>query len=432
MSHKSRRPPPIECPLASLGHNSPSSDHQPSYHHPLSSSPLNPTVYQRTSPLLNINSDGIIQYTGAHETDESNKSTDEASTSDNQQTSQQSNDIDRTNTSSCNNSEYVNCSNGNYRLQMPCYANAIDSYRIDGDGIAGAASSLSNGSLKLRDRNDTKNRVNAIDYAIDGNSSLDECYTHNHKSQRTDSIIGHTEQYFLENKMRAFFIQDNGRSNGSSGSEYKSKKFLKSDRYYLENNLNNRIETMSPNYLRRPSSPSETSESDRYLIERTSRESPAPPVVARSTYNFLANHHRTPSTSSSTYADALSAHVGRFSPSYDQGYATLVSPSPSTTNSTGMNVRNRNRPESVFSKLSDDLCIRILSWVDSCDLSNVSKVCKRFDSLVWRPKLWKIITLKGKLKVNEFFHIFVHSMAVSKINSSFSKWFVFHRRIYKW
>lgn len=403
MSHKSRRPPPIECPLASLGHNSPSSDHQPSYHHPLSSSPLNPTVYQRTSPLLNINADGIIQYTGAHETDESNKSTDEASTSDNQQQSPQSNDIDRTNSSGCNNSEYVNCSNGNYRLQMPCYANAGDTYRVDGDGIAGAASSRSNGSLKLRERNEAKNRVNAIDYAIDGNSSLDECYTHNHhrSSSRTDPTIGHTEQYFLENKMRAFFIQESGRSNGSSssvGGGGGSKKFshVKSDRYYLENNLNNRIETMSPNYLRRPSSPSETSESDRYLMERTSRESPAPPVLARSGYNFLANHHRTPSTSSSTFADGLTAHVGRFSPSYDQGYATLVSPSPSATNSTGMNVRNRNRPESVFSKLSDDLCIRILSWVDSCDLSQVSKVCKRFDALVWRPQLWKIITLKGE------------------------------------
>lgn len=406
MSHKSRRPPPIECPLASLGHNSPSSDHQPSYHHPLSSSPLNPTVYQRTSPLLNINSDGIIQYTGgAHETDESNKSTDEASTSDNQQLSQQSNDIDRTNGSGCKNSEYVNCSNGNYRLQMPCYATAVDSsYRVDGDGLAGAASSRCIGSMKLRERNDAKGRVHAIDYAIDGNSSLDECYTHNHESSRTDTIIRHTEQYFLENKMRSFFIQENGRSNGrtvrngNNGGECKSKKFpyVKSDRYYLENNLNNRIETLSPNYLRRPSSPSETSESDRYLIERTSRESPAPPVLARSGYNYLANHHRTPSTGSSTFADGLTAQVGRFSPSYDQGYATLVSPSPSTTNSTGMNVRNRNRPESVFNKLSDDLCIRILSWVDTCDLANVSKVCKRFDALVWRPQLWKIITLKGE------------------------------------
>lgn len=122
--------------------------------------------------------------------------------------------------------------------------------------------------------------------------------------------------------MRAFFIQGNGRSNernnGCTATEYKSKKFPKSDRYYLENNLNNRIETMSPNnYLRRPSSPSETSESDRYLIERTSRESPAPPVLARSGYNFLANHHRTPSTRSSTFADVLTAHVERFSPSYD-------------------------------------------------------------------------------------------------------------------
>lgn len=367
MSHKSRRPPPIECPLASLGHNSPSS------HHPLSSSPLNPSVYQRTtSPLLNINSDGIIQYSGgAHETDDSNKSTDEASTSDNQmQSSQSTTDIDRTMT-------------GIGRTSWRSPEIPADALRL-----TGMASDFG-----------IECKVRGIDYSLDGNSSLDECYTtphtHHHQSSRN-------EQLFIENKMRSFFIQENGRTNGGGGGgggvHYKSKKYphVKSNRYCLENNLNNRIETLSPNYLRRPSSPSETSESDRYLIERTSRESPAPPVLARSTYNFLANHHRTPSTSSSTFADGLTAHIGRFSPSYDQGYATLMSPSPSSTNSTGINMRNRNRSESVFDKLTDDLCIRILSWVDSCDLSSVSKVCKRFDSLVWRPQLWKIITLKGE------------------------------------
>lgn len=51
MSHTSRRG--IECPLASLGRNTPSLDTQ-NYHHPLSSSPLNPQNYQmsRKSPIL--------------------------------------------------------------------------------------------------------------------------------------------------------------------------------------------------------------------------------------------------------------------------------------------------------------------------------------------------------------------------------------------
>lgn len=51
MSHTSMRG--IECPLAQLGRNTPSLDTQ-TYHHPLSSSPLNPQVYQmsRKSPIL--------------------------------------------------------------------------------------------------------------------------------------------------------------------------------------------------------------------------------------------------------------------------------------------------------------------------------------------------------------------------------------------
>lgn len=51
MSHSSRRG--IECPLATLGRNTPSLDTQ-TYHHPLSSSPLNPQVYQmsRKSPIF--------------------------------------------------------------------------------------------------------------------------------------------------------------------------------------------------------------------------------------------------------------------------------------------------------------------------------------------------------------------------------------------
>lgn len=52
----------IECPLASLGHNTPSLDQ--SYHHPLSTSPLNPEAYQmlrksQESPILSLDADKI-------------------------------------------------------------------------------------------------------------------------------------------------------------------------------------------------------------------------------------------------------------------------------------------------------------------------------------------------------------------------------------
>lgn len=72
MSHQTARraqaPTSLECPLASLGRNSSAvidsltGHHQPPYHHPLSSSPLDPQVYQmsRKSPDLSIDADDII------------------------------------------------------------------------------------------------------------------------------------------------------------------------------------------------------------------------------------------------------------------------------------------------------------------------------------------------------------------------------------
>lgn len=198
----------------------------------------------------------------------------------------------------------------------------------------------------------------------------------------------HSEQYFLENKMRKFYIHDDETdfAKAARGGE----------RYYLEDNLDERIDNASPSFLRRPSSPSETSESDRYLIGRISRESPAPPLNgnARRAYNFLVNHHRT--HPGSLLMEGLS-RLGRTSPNLDQGYHTLASPSPSAGNSHPLaNVRNRTRHETPFNKLSDDVIIKIFSYVDSCDLCNISKVCKRFEALVWRPFLWKSIKLKGK------------------------------------
>lgn len=69
MSHQTARrsqaPTSLECPLASLGRNTAAvmdtlnGLHQPTFHHPLSSSPLDPQVYQmsRKSPDLSIDTD---------------------------------------------------------------------------------------------------------------------------------------------------------------------------------------------------------------------------------------------------------------------------------------------------------------------------------------------------------------------------------------
>lgn len=74
MSHQTARrataPTSLECPLASLGRTSNAvmdslnGLHQPTFHHPLSSSPLDPQVYQmsRKSPNLSIDTDTDIIY----------------------------------------------------------------------------------------------------------------------------------------------------------------------------------------------------------------------------------------------------------------------------------------------------------------------------------------------------------------------------------
>lgn len=116
----------------------------------------------------------------------------------------------------------------------------------------------------------------------------------------------------------------------------------------------------------------------------------------------------------------------------DQGYHTLVSPSPSgqqqssipatwntaapsnstsTANSTngstqinvvgssdmlnGSNGTSLFRSGPLFDRLPDELMVKIFDWLDSCELCNIARVCKRFESVIWNPTLWKIIKIKG-------------------------------------
>ncbi|KAL1493344.1 hypothetical protein ABEB36_011416 [Hypothenemus hampei] len=92
------------------------------------------------------------------------------------------------------------------------------------------------------------------------------------------------------------------------------------------------------------------------------------------------------------------AKIGKSSPSLDQGYATLVTPAASS-NASIWNDRyiykgKRLHPKNnSFDKLSDELVLRIFSFLTSIDLSICAQVCRRFDTLVWTPCLWRVITL---------------------------------------
>lgn len=53
------------------------------------------------------------------------------------------------------------------------------------------------------------------------------------------------------------------------------------------------------------------------------------------------------------------------------------------------------KPGQGFNRLSNDLVIRIFEWLSSSDLCNLAQVCKRFETVVWNPILWRHIIIKG-------------------------------------
>ncbi|BFF89713.1 F-box/LRR-repeat protein 7 [Drosophila madeirensis] len=246
-------------------------------------------------------------------------------------------------------------------------------------------------------------------------------------------------QYLLDKKMESLYLGNALRALplGAEASQYQN------ERYYLEDYSSGSGNERLPERLHHPrtSSPSETSGSDRYLLNR-STNSPA--------NAFQLDHHHTKVQSLS---DGL-CNLGRFSPSLDQGYATLVSPSPtghhssgagnvttSTTTSGGGGIMASSTPTTTprrgassgagaggggvgggnggsapgtaigpppwnrkgpfrcgpyFDRLPDEAVVRVFSWLDSCELCSVARVCRRFEQVAWRPVLWKCITLRGE------------------------------------
>lgn len=54
-----------------------------------------------------------------------------------------------------------------------------------------------------------------------------------------------------------------------------------------------------------------------------------------------------------------------------------------------------NYKSSVFERLSDDLVLRIFSFLVSSQLALCGRVCRRWHVLAWEPQLWSTITLSG-------------------------------------
>lgn len=105
--------------------------------------------------------------------------------------------------------------------------------------------------------------------------------------------------------------------------------------------------------------------------------------------------------------------LGRSSPSLDQGYHTLVSPSPGPstpgpwtdynplspmlTSSKGKKLySSKSSSFSLIDRLPDEAIVKIFSWLDSSELCICARVCKRWETLAWEPQLWRTIKLSGE------------------------------------
>lgn len=367
----------VECPLASLGHNTPSLDQ--SYHHPLSTSPLDPQAYQmlrksQESPILSLNAKAICSPAGTKRT---------------------ATDLNT----------------------FPPQRNTSTPY--DSSAL------LSRRDLQ-RLRNQTYTPVDAVSQIVQpiplqrGRSA----FTLNEPTVPPD--MNNVEQYFSSDKMASLIIDsamrngkirpkpssnnnNSGNSNHNSASETDRVDYLDHDTsdgcYNYYNVSSAQLNGYSPKLRRRPSSP-DTSGSDRYFLDRL-RGSPA--FVSRNAKLTsikspadISRFQSSGQTTLQTYLDSPRLGSGRFSPSLDQGYHTLNTPSPPSGQQLTLwnnnNVIKKVTPKrgEGFNRLPNHLVIKIFEFLDSSDRCNLTQVCKRFETLVWNPILWKNITIKGK------------------------------------
>lgn len=243
MNHQIRRgPPPVECPLASLGRNTPALDTQ-SYHHPLSSSPLNPQVYQmsRKSPNLSIDeTDDIIYNSTASTRHKINENDRHNETSEIYHLSRSSSSsIDQSSYEIHQDSENIN---NNTVINNSKTTQQINSY----------ISPTTSGITPIRQLSTTRNYIpidsllkyqehstNSPSYLFENIQNSNDDKSNNGRERNYDTtdimIVNHHDQYFLEKKMDSLYIQGavRGLPLGSEANHYKN------DQYYLEENLNN-------------------------------------------------------------------------------------------------------------------------------------------------------------------------------------------------
>ncbi|KAK9889287.1 hypothetical protein WA026_004567 [Henosepilachna vigintioctopunctata] len=94
--------------------------------------------------------------------------------------------------------------------------------------------------------------------------------------------------------------------------------------------------------------------------------------------------------------------LGKNSPSLDQGYHTLISPSSGSINNPGWSDKCSHKGKTCkmknnsFDQLTDDIILKIFSFLNSRDMCSCARVCRRFNHIVWMPYLWRNIRINGE------------------------------------
>lgn len=355
MSHTSHRGVSSgECPLASLGRDSSSMETAKIFHHPLSSSPLDPQVYQmsRQSPILDLkpttNNRSTVSVTQQPQHISPIKPLTLPPPPPTLRSSGSSNHGPTTKL---------------YHHMSQSSTSSVEQY--------GMRSQHPSSYNNHRSRSSTPNH-SKTSYRL---SDHDRC------SSNTDSQ-SESNQYYINNKINSYYLEN---------------ALTSSERYYLEDNINmchypNSNNKHIQKSIRRASSPSETSESDRYMIETTLTNLQ---ITNNGTTPMQISRYNT--NSPQCFTNGLS-RICRYSPTFDQGYHTLVSPSPTGQQTPGPwnNKRCGNESSDHFDRLPDDVLLKIFSWLDNCELCKIARVCRRFEVLIWKPVLWKVIRLKSE------------------------------------
>ncbi|EDW04525.1 GH23299 [Drosophila grimshawi] len=201
---------------------------------------------------------------------------------------------------------------------------------------------------------------------------------------------GSSAQYLLDKKMESLYLGNALRALplGAEASQYQN------ERYYLEDYSSGSGNERLPVFFQicldqgyaTLVSPSPTGHHP---------NSSSTVVISNSSSSSCNNNKN---TSSSVVTSAGGGGVG----------GVIASSTPATTPRRSSNVTgtaigpppwNRKGPYRCgpyFDRLPDEAVVRIFSWLDSCELCNVARVCRRFEQLAWRPVLWKCITLRGE------------------------------------